>query len=221
LNRKIMEIRDLGICGYDDALRFQTVMLRERIEKEAPDTLIMVEHEPVVTLGRVAEENSIVDRSFFEKRGISVVQSGRGGNITYHAPGQLVLYPVVDLREKKRDIAFYIDFLEKTVAKSLCRLGISAERISEKRGVWVSGKKIAFIGIAVKQWVTYHGAAVNINNDIAPFSAMYPCGEKDIEVTSASRYLGHELDMGEVKKIFAEQFEEDLRSEYAETQLAV
>ena len=209
----IVDICDLGTVRYEDALRFQTGLVRKRMEGEAPDTLIVAEHDPVVTLGRTAEENSIIDRGFFKKRNIPVILSGRGGKVTYHAPGQLVLYPIVDLGEKKRDITFYIDFLEKTVAKSLNRLDVPAGRVSEKRGVWVRGRKIAFIGIAVKRWITFHGVAVNINNDIEPFGCMHPCGESDIRVTSAKEQLGREIDMIEARKVFAEQFEKDLARE--------
>ncbi|RKY41835.1 MAG: hypothetical protein DRP85_04835 [Candidatus Makaraimicrobium thalassicum] len=211
-----VKICDLGIVGYEDALHFQDRLLRRRIEKKAPDTLIMVEHDPVVTLGRLAERNSIIDGDYFERTGIPVVPSGRGGKITYHSPGQLVLYPIVDLGEKKRDIAFYIDFLEKTVSRGLNRLGVPAGRVREKRGVWIRGKKIAFIGIAVKRWVTFHGVAVNINNDITPFSYMHPCGERDIRVTSAKEWAGREIDMNTARKVFAGQFEKDFRDEYAE-----
>ncbi len=210
-----MDICDLGIVDYEDALCFQTDLWRKRVEKKVPDTLIMVEHEPVVTLGRVADESSMIDRELFEKKGISVVSTGRGGNITYHAPGQLVLYPIVDLAEKKRDITFYIDFLEKTAARALNRFGVPAGRDEKRRGVWAGGRKIAFIGIAVKRWVTFHGVAVNINNDTTPFSGMHPCGESDIRVTSAKEVLGRELDMSEVKRVFAERFVEDFGREYS------
>ena len=208
-----MDICDLGIAGYEDVLDIQKDLLHKRIDGRVPDTLIMAEHDPVVTLGRTADNGSIINSDFFRENNIKVISSARGGKITYHAPGQLVIYPIVDLADKKKNIAFYIDFLEKTVTGSLNRLGVPAGRVSGERGVWVNGKKIAFIGIAVKRWVTYHGVAVNINNDIEPFKHMHPCGESYIRVTSAKEYLGGEIEMTEVKKVFAGRFAWGLEGE--------
>jgi len=209
-----VEICDLGVIGYEKALCLQTELVGRRIEGKAPDTLLVVEHERVVTLGRTEKAAGIIDEAFFEKQRIPVISTGRGGKVTYHAPGQLVFYPVIDLGSKKRDISFYIDFLEKTAAKSLKRLGVPAERCQGKRGVWVEGKKIAFIGVAVKKWITFHGFAVNINNDITPFLHMAPCGESDIRVTSVKDWMGREADMLSAKEIFADQFVKDLEEEY-------
>ncbi len=213
----IVDICDIGLVEYGEALGFQRDLLQKRIKGEVSDTLIVVEHYPVVTLGRMDEGNSVIDRGYFEERCIPIVSAGRGGKITYHGSGQLVLYPILDLREKRRDISFYIDFLEKTVARGLNRVGIPAERVEDRRGVWVDGKKIAFIGIGVKRWVTYHGIAININNDITPFFRIDPCGESDIEVISAKQVLGRDVDMGEVKRIFTDQFIEDLGREYGDS----
>ncbi|MFH1797814.1 MAG: lipoyl(octanoyl) transferase LipB [Candidatus Omnitrophota bacterium] len=212
--RLVVEIRDLGIVDYKDALDVQTDILRKCLEKKVLDTLIVVEHNPVLTLGRSNKETGIVDRGFFNKRNIPIISTGRGGEITYHSPGQIVLYPIIDLREKKRDISLYIDFLEKTISNSLNSMGVEAERRAAKRGVWVQNKKIGFIGIGVKNWVTFHGAAVNINNDITPFSHINPCGERDIKVISAKECAGYEIDMREAKRIFADQFIVDFIKEY-------
>jgi len=213
-----MDIVDLGIIDYKKALDVQIDLLKKRIDVKVPDTLIILEHEPVVTLGRIAGEEALLDPSYFEENKIPVLKTGRGGKNTYHAPGQLVLYPIVDLGAK-RDISFYIDFLERTVSRSLAKLGISSEANLARRGVWASGKKIAFIGIAVKKWVAYHGVSININNGIEPFLHMHPCGESDIRVTSAKEVMGRELDMDEVKKIFAEQFAEDFSIAFSTKQM--
>jgi lipoate-protein ligase B len=205
-----MDVRDLGIAGYEDVLYLQEKLVRGRIEGKIPDTLIIVEHQPVVTLGRVAKKESVIDRSFFDARSIPVIETSRGGKITYHAPGQIVLYPIIDLREKKKDVTFYIDFLEKVAVKSLARFGVPAARDEKRRGVWARGKKIAFIGVAFKRWIAYHGVSVNINNDLEPFLRMHPCGEPDIRVTSAKEILKRELDLAEVKKVVAEQFAREL-----------
>ena len=209
-----MEVCDLDIARYEDVLRLQNELLQKRIADQVPDTLIIVEHFPVVTLGRLSGEESITDKSFFEKSNIPAIRTGRGGKITYHAPGQIVLYPVLDLSKKKKDISFYINFLEKTVTRSLNRLGVQAQRNKDRRGVWVEKKKIAFIGIALRKWVTFHGVSVNINNDIGAFNRMHPCGEADIKVTSAKEVLGCELGMKEAKQVFTDQFAKDLEVEY-------
>lgn len=208
-----MEIIDLGLSGYEEVLSRQKELHQKRVQGEVPDTLIVVEHDAVVTLGRNAKKESITDRGFFEERNILIVETDRGGEVTFHSPGQLVLYPVIDLTGKKKDISFYIDFLEKTASLSLKRLGAPAER-TERRGVWVKGKKIAFIGIKVKNWVTFHGVAVNINNDTTPFNFMHPCGESDIKVTSLKEELGHEVSMARVKEVFIEEFTKALETEY-------
>ncbi|NQT32809.1 MAG: lipoyl(octanoyl) transferase LipB [Candidatus Omnitrophica bacterium] len=209
-----MEILDLGTAGYTGVLEKQIDLLNKRIAGEVPDTLIMVEHHPVVTLGRLGAESNAFDAEYFEKQNIPVVPSRRGGEITCHAPGQLVMYPVVDLKNRKKDVSFYIDFLERTVSASLNKIGVPAEHTPEERGVWVHEKKIAFIGIALKQWVTYHGISVNLNNDLDPFTRMDPCGRKGTRVTSAKECLAREVNMRETKKVFAEQFARDLEKAY-------
>jgi lipoyl(octanoyl) transferase len=211
-----IEVIDLGIIRYKEALKVQEDVLLKRIAGETGDTLIILEHEPVVTLGRLGGADSIIDRSFFIKNGIDVVNAPRGGEVTCHMPGQLVIYPVIDLGELKRDVSFYIDFLEKAVLRALVSLGVAANRRPGERGVWVDGLKIAFTGIAVKKWVTYHGTAVNINNSMILFEKIHPCGEKDIRVTSASKCLGHRLDMQRVKKVFADEFDREFRRTYSE-----
>lgn len=209
-----MEVIEMGTTPYLKALEVQNDLLEKRIDGEIPDTLLVLEHAPVVTLGRLAGEESALDRSYFQRNEIPVVRTVRGGRNTYHAPGQLVLYPMIDLGRKRKNIALYIDFLERTVAASLEALGVPAEENLERRGVWVGGKKIAFIGIAVKKWVTYHGISININNGLEPFRRMHPCGESDICVTSASEVLGRTLDMSDVRKIFIEQFLSSFEKEY-------
>lgn len=208
-----MEILDLGRRRYREALETQKAVLAARIAGDAPDTLIVTEHYPVVTLGRLSREEDI-DRGFFESKGIDVLKTARGGKNTFHGPGQLLLYPIIDIGEKEKDIAFYIDFLERTVARALDLLGVPASRLEARRGVWVGGKKIAFIGVALKKWVTYHGVAININNGTEPFRHMSPCGERDITVTSAKEYLGHEVDMARAKTVFSEVFLNDLEMCY-------
>ncbi|MFH1411452.1 MAG: lipoyl(octanoyl) transferase LipB [Candidatus Omnitrophota bacterium] len=201
-----MRVVDLGITDYREACRIQSEILAKRINGDIPDTLIVTEHEPAVVLGRTSDMKSVRDARYFEKNNIPVIRSSRGGKITYHSPGQMVLYPIVDLKERARDISSYIDELECAVSEGLREMGIPAVRHTERRGVWVEGKKIAFSGISLRKWVTYHGIITNINNDITPFSLIDPCGEKDIEVTSAGAFLGGYLDMEAVKERFVRLF---------------
>ncbi len=208
-----VKVIDLGITKYSDALVFQEDLLLKRISGRTEDTLIITEHYPVITLGRQFSEENILDPEYFKNKGIDILKTGRGGKITYHAPGQIVLYPVIDLRGKKKDVSSYIDFLEKTVTESLKQVGVQARR-DNRRGIWVQNKKIAFIGIGIKQWVTYHGVSINVNNDIDPFLRINPCGESDIKVTSLKEALGHEVDIEKAKEILAKQFEKDLVREY-------
>jgi lipoate-protein ligase B len=204
-----MQIRDIGIVPYEEALRIQHEVLFDRIAGNVQDTLILAEHFPVVTLGRLSDDSSVPGRDILKKDGINVVRVSRGGKATFHSPGQLLLYPIIKLDPDKRDIGLYIDLLEKAVSRALNLMGIPAERLDGRRGVWLFGKKIAFTGIAIKRWVTYHGAAVNINNDTERFSSIHPCGDSRIEVTSAKEYLGRALEMDIVRSVFAEVFAEE------------
>ncbi len=209
-----MEIMDLGLTGYEKALEIQHELLEKRIHGCIPDTLVITEHYPVVTMGRISPDSG-VDQKYFDSMNIPVLLAGRGGKGTYHSPGQLVMYPIMDLKRTKKDVSLYIDFLEKTTLGSLRVLGVPAMRDTRRRGVWCNGRKIAFTGIAVRRWVTFHGVSVNINNDIEPFLHMLPCGEKDIEVTSVKEVIGHDAEMVRVKKIFAERFISDMEREYS------
>ena len=164
-----MNTIDFGIIGYNKALRIQEEMLEKRISGQIDDTLLVLEHEAVVTLGRIMSEDELIDRAYYEKKNIPILKTGRGGRATYHAPGQLVLYPILKLEGQAKNISAYIDLLERAAENALRALGVEAERDAKKRGVWASGKKIAFTGIAIKKWVTYHGVSVNINNHYCTF----------------------------------------------------
>ncbi len=210
-----LDVRDIGVVRYAEALSLQLELLKMRADKKIPDTLLITEHEPVVTFGRGGGKESVTSEAFFRERNIPFVPSGRGGGVTYHGPGQLLLYPIIDLSEKKKNIALYMDILERTLIDGLNDLGVPARKIQGKRGAWVEDKKIAFLGVAVKNWVTYHGASININNDTSAFLRMDPCGEAGMAVTSAKEWLGEELDMGSAKKVFSRHFAEVLREGYS------
>jgi lipoyl(octanoyl) transferase len=205
-----IEVIDLGLVPYEDAIRIQEDLLEKRASGRTEDIILMLEHPPVITLGRSASRENIRNEKFFEERGIRIVASPRGGGITYHSPGQLIVYPVMRLDPPIRDVSGFIDILEEAAVQGLDDLGIRALREPGRRGVWADEKKIAFIGIKLRKWITCHGAAININNDILPFEMIDPCGEAGIKVTSASIINGADLDMENVKKIFTRRFSEAL-----------
>jgi lipoate-protein ligase B len=155
------------------------------------DMLLLVEHAPVITLGRGTRASSMpLPRVELERRGVEVFEVERGGDVTFHGPGQLVGYPIFDLRQHREDLHWYLRQLEAGLIGALGRLGISAVTRPGLTGVWTSGRKIASIGIHVKQWVTFHGFALNVINDLSYFDLIVPCGIKDVTMTSVSRELG-------------------------------
>ena len=194
-----MRILDLGMISYHEALSVQEEVLKKRIEGGTPDTLIVLEHFPVVTFGRTFDRSDILDDGFFTSRGFDIVHTTRGGSITCHMPGQIVVYPVIGLAAYGKNISRYIDMLQDAAVSALAKVGVTASGDPGRRGVWVSGKKIAFIGIKVTKWIAYHGIAINFNNDLSAFSRINPCGEPDIKVTSAGRVLGGVIDMAEAR----------------------
>lgn len=165
-----------------------------RARGEVPDTLLLVEHPPVVTVGvQGADGEALPD-------GVPVVAVERGGKATYHGPGQLVGYPIVDLTPRGRDVRRFVHDVEELVVRALAAVGLRADRVSGKRGVWVDGeRKIASIGIAVEEWVTFHGFALNVSVDLAPFRAFHPCGFAGAVMTSVERELGRPVPVSELK----------------------
>ena len=187
-------VQDLGQRAYGEVLELQRALCRQRIAGEiAEDILLLVEHDPVVTLGRATRAGSLrLPRSELERRGVDVFEVERGGDVTFHGPGQLVGYPVVDLRKHREDLHWYLRRLEEGLITGLGRLGIAAETNPGLTGVWTGGRKIASIGIHVKQWVTFHGFALNVSTDLSYFDLIVPCGIKDVIMTSVSRELGRD-----------------------------
>jgi lipoyl(octanoyl) transferase len=185
-----LAVVDLGRRRYGDVLELQRTLCRQRVSGELDaDLLLLVEHEPVVTLGRGTRPGSLpLSRELLERRGIEVFEAERGGDVTLHAPGQLVGYPILDLHGWQCDLHWYLRQLEGVLIHGLAELGIPAERNPGKTGVWTSGgvRKIASIGIHVKQWVTMHGFALNVSTDLALFDLIVPCGIPDVVMTSVA-----------------------------------
>jgi len=185
-------VQDLGRRAYGEVLELQRALCRQRIAGEIDeDILLLVEHDPVVTLGRGTRAESLpLPKLELERRGVEVFEVERGGDVTFHGPGQLVGYPVVDLRQHREDLHWYLRRLEAGLIGGLDRLGIAAGPNPGLTGVWTRGRKIASIGIHVKQWVTFHGFALNVSTDLSYFDLIVPCGIRDVIMTSVAAELG-------------------------------
>ena len=188
---------ELGIVGlgrmeYGAALGIQRRLAQARIEQSVPhDLLLLVEHPPVITFGRSsASEHLTASRDALEARGVELFEIERGGDVTFHGPGQLVGYPIYDLTEHKRDLHWFLRQLEASLITALDTLGVGAERREGYTGVWTQRRKIASIGIHVKQWVTWHGFALNVTTDLSYFGLIVPCGIPDVVMTSVAKELG-------------------------------
>ena len=180
---KVLEVVEAGTVPYGEALDWQRRLADDRIAGRLDhDLLLVLEHPPVVTLGRSAHAAHVL-----QPAGVEVVEVERGGDVTYHGPGQLVGYPIIDLRNYKQDLHWYLRTLEQTLIAALGFLGIPAETNPGFTGVWTRGRKIASIGIHVKQWVTWHGFALNVATDLAEFQRIVPCGIPGVVMTSVER----------------------------------
>lgn len=174
-----------GVVPYPEALGFQLETLEKRIRGEAEDTLILLEHPPTVTTGRRGNLSNLTANSeMLKKRGVHIEAVSRGGDITFHGPGQIVGYPILNIRERKGGISGYMRDLEEVIIRTVADFGISARRIENLAGVWVKRSKIASIGVGVRRWTTWHGFALNVNTDLSWFDTMVPCGIPQVRMTS-------------------------------------
>ncbi len=189
-----LEVLDLGRRDYLDTLALQRDLRLARLDGREPhDLLLLVEHEPTYTLGRGTRESSLpVAVEQLRTRGATVAEVERGGDVTWHGPGQLVGYPILDLRGHREDLHWYLRQLERALVDALGALGLPAEPDPGRTGVWTRGRKIASIGVHVKQWVTLHGFALNVDPDLSWFEAIVPCGLHGVTMTSVARELGGE-----------------------------
>jgi lipoyl(octanoyl) transferase len=198
-------VRELGRIGYGDALALQQQLVAERKQGTAPDHLLLLEHPHVITLGRNGHmDNVLAGGDILDRAGIAFYPTDRGGDVTYHGPGQLVGYPILDLREWKRDVGAYVRGLEQALIDTLADYGIEAGRIPKLTGVWVGERKIAAIGVHLSRWVTSHGFALNVNTDLSYFQYIVPCGLTK-PVTSMAQ-LGVRTTLDEVGHHFAHHF---------------
>jgi len=187
-------VRDLGRRPYGEILELQRRLCQQRMAGELQDDLLLlVEHDPVITLGRGTRAQSLpIPPDQLARRGIPIFEVERGGDVTYHGPGQLVGYPVLDLQQYRPDLHWYLRQLEAALITGLGHLGIEAERNPGLTGVWTGGRKIASIGIHVKRWVTFHGFALNVTTNLTPFDLIVPCGIPGVVMTSVAKELGRD-----------------------------
>jgi lipoyl(octanoyl) transferase len=171
------EWRDLGRMGYGEAFERQCALVDQRKRAEIPDQFLVVEHPPTITMGRNGHmENLLAREEVLERAGVTFHHANRGGDITYHGPGQVVGYPILDLREWKRDVTAYVRAIEQVIIDALSDFGLAGERVPGMTGVWVDGAKIAAIGVHISRWVTSHGFALNVSTDLSYFQYIVPCG---------------------------------------------
>jgi lipoate-protein ligase B len=192
-------IANLGCAGYLEVLDLQRRLVELRQGNLLPDTLLLVEHEPVITLGRRGNRSNIMSPSaVLASEGIQIHLVERGGDVTYHGPGQLVVYPIVHLTQRKLSLRRFVDLLEESIILVLADFGIQAGRDPQHRGVWVSHLKVAALGVAIRRWVSFHGIALNVCPNMDHFCHINPCELKSEQVTSMARLLGETPNMEEV-----------------------
>lgn len=201
--------QNLNTIKYIEALDLQNSAYRKVKESKRPKDgyLFLLEHYPVITNGRFADNsNFVLPTTQIEKLGVEVHNSDRGGDLTYHGPGQLVSYPILDLRTFKIGVKAYIESLEQVIINLLTDFGIESDRRDGYPGVWTNGQKIASIGVSVKNGITMHGSALNVSTDLDAFSMIVPCGISNVVVTSMEKTLGEKIPMDKVKKKYVDQF---------------
>ena len=191
-------VRHLGRVPYAEGLQIQEQLVAERQAGRIVDVLLLLEHDPVFTMGRNARaENVLLSPEALRAQGFGIFETGRGGDVTYHGPGQVVGYPILELPTDRRDVHRYVRDLEEVMIRACADYGVTATRIAGKTGTWVGTEKVGAIGVRIARWVTSHGFALNVTNDLAPFALIVPCGIRDHGVTSLSRLVGREVAVDE------------------------
>ena len=192
-------VTDCGLRGYAEMLDLQRSVAAARISGEiGQDVLLLVEHPPVITLGRSSRDaHLLANPEQLRARGVEVFEVERGGDVTFHGPGQLVGYPIVDLKRHKQDLHWYLRQVEEVLIRALASFGIEGERVAKYTGVWAKGKKIASIGVHARDWVTWHGFALNVSTELSYFDLIVPCGIPDVRMTSIQREVGRVVTLPE------------------------
>jgi lipoate-protein ligase B len=200
--RRALTVADLSVLDYDDALAMQAAILTARIDGSVGDTLLLIEHPHVFTLGRGADERFIVN----DRVGVPIRRVARGGQVTYHGPGQLVGYPILKLEGGDRDVTKYLRRLEAAMIDALAKFDIDAKRRDAMTGVWIGARKIASIGVGIRRWVTWHGFAINVSTDLSYFDSIVPCGIEGCRMTSVCEVTHRAVSVREFADAMRESF---------------
>jgi len=209
--RTAPDVRRLGVVPYAEALSLQKQLVEDRREGRIADTLLLLEHPHVLTLGVRGDggrSHILATQEALASRGVEVFETGRGGDITYHGPGQIVGYPILDLKPERCDVHRYVRDLEEVLIRVAGDYGLAAERVKGLTGVWIGGEKLAAIGVRIARWITSHGFALNVSTELDYFNLIVPCGIRDRGVTSLSRLLGRTVDRVDVEDKLIQRFTE-------------
>ena len=204
-----LQVRRLGVVPYAEGLALQQELVTARKADRIPDQLLLLEHPPVITLGaKVRDDRShvLASEQALDEAGVELFEAGRGGDVTYHGPGQLVGYPIIDLRPDRCDIHRYVRDLEEVMIAAAAAFGVRADRVRGLTGAWVGQDKLAAIGVRISRWITSHGFAFNVATDLSHFSLIVPCGIQDRGVTSLGRLLGQPPSMSSVEDAVIQAF---------------
>lgn len=199
---RTIEVRRLGVVSYAEGLEIQKALVEQRKAGTIPDQLLLLEHPPVITLGvksRNDRSHIVASSDLLEAEGVEVFETGRGGDVTYHGPGQLVGYPIIDLKPDRCDVHHYVRDLEEVMIRTAASFGVHAGRISGLTGAWVGDEKLAAIGVRIARWVTSHGFAFNVNTALNHFDFIVPCGITDKGVTSLEKLTGRPIPLPDVE----------------------
>lgn len=215
-----LNVIDLGIQLYEDVLFLQRKILAEKRQNRNSDYLLLVEHPNIFTIGRTGtRENILVDENLLDESGLKAIEVDRGGDITFHGIGQLVAYPIFDLRNHIKDIRLFIRNIERVLEFTVAEYGLIADRKKRYTGLWIDGEKIGFIGIGISNWITYHGISINANVDLKYFSMIKPCGIDNLKISSLKKILKRDIDLNLLKGTLTEKFCEVFEFEYSNRSL--
>jgi lipoyl(octanoyl) transferase len=206
-----LEVHRLGVIAYGDALAIQRALVEQRRAERVPDLLLLLQHPPVITVGVKGDggrSNIVATDVRLAELGIDVCETGRGGDVTYHGPGQIVGYPIIDLKPDRCDVHRYVRDLEEVMIRVCGDYGVRAGRITGLTGTWIGGEKIGAIGVRISRWITSHGFAFNVNTDLQHFGLIVPCGITDRGVTSIQKVLGREVPIHEAEDRLVQHFAE-------------
>ena len=218
-----LEVRRLGLVPYDEALAMQRQLVEERRAGRVPDLLLLLQHPAVITLGVKGDggrANIVATDERLAELGIAVQETGRGGDVTYHGPGQIVGYPILDLKPDRCDVHRYVRDLEEVMIRVCADYGVTAGRIKGLTGTWVGAEKIGAIGVRLSRWITSHGFAFNVSTDLDHFKLIVPCGISDRGVTSLERATGRRLTVEDVEEAIVQRFQDVFERELIDATLS-